>query len=106
MQLMSELCSVEFVECPSDAVGPDWVDRMKAKAPIWDAIVEKNGLVKTKLEEITAFDAAYAVVNFKFQHVCSMNKSREFGFCKSVDTLKSVRKWVERLKDMNIIPRV
>lgn len=102
---MSELFHLEFIECPIESVGPGWVDKMKAKGPVWDAIVKENELLETKLEEVTTFGAAYPVLNFKFQHVCSMNKSREFGFHKCVDTLKSVRKWVERLRDMNIIPK-
>lgn len=96
---------MDFTDCPSKPAGPTWVGKMKKKAHVWDAIVEENGLLKTNLEEITTFEGVYAVLNFGFQHVCSMNKSREYGFVKSVDTLKSVRKWVERLRDMNIIPK-
>ncbi|CAN0914568.1 (S)-8-oxocitronellyl enol synthase [Linum grandiflorum] len=71
---------------------------------VWDEIVEKYGLVKTNLGDVTCFDAFVPVTNFEFQHVCSMNKSREFGFLGYCNTLKGVRYWVERMRDMKIIP--
>ncbi|CAH1435794.1 unnamed protein product [Lactuca virosa] len=82
----------------------DFVDYMKDKGEVWDRIVEENGLYKTKLEEITCVDASNAILKFEFQHVCSMNKSREFGFVGFENTLASIVVWVERLKQMNILP--
>lgn len=82
----------------------DIMEFMKDKGKVWDEIVEKYGLEKTKLEEITCFDALGCVLNFKFQHVCSMNKSREFGFVGYVNTLKSIDFWVRKLRDMRVIP--
>lgn len=35
--------------------------------------------------------------------MCSMNKSREFGFFKFADTLKSLGMWVTKLRVMKII---
>lgn len=64
---MSELFHVKFIECVSDGVGTEWIDEMKRKGRVWDAIVEENGLIKTKLEELTVFEALYSVLNFKFQ---------------------------------------
>ena len=66
--------------------------------------MEKKGLVKTKMEEITCFAALQTVLNFKFQHAISMNKSKEFGFSGFVDSVKSVRFWVAKLQEMKIIP--
>lgn len=82
----------------------DFVGLMKDKGKVWDDIVEKHGLQKTKLEEITCFEALGNVLRFKFQHVCSMNKSREFGFFGYVNTLKSLDMWVGKLRDMKVIP--
>ncbi|MFS8008718.1 hypothetical protein Hanom_Chr14g01276071 [Helianthus anomalus] len=55
------------------------------------------------MEEITCFGALTSRLKFEFQHVCSMNKSREFGFHGYVNTLKSIPEWVHRLQ-MEILP--
>ncbi|KAF8387796.1 hypothetical protein HHK36_026453 [Tetracentron sinense] len=103
-KVLCEIFDVEFVPF-DDTEEFDIVGEMKEKLRVWDAIVEENGLYKTKMEEITCFAAVHTVLHFGFQHVCSMNKSREFGFFGHADTLKCVRMWVERLREMNIIPR-
>ncbi|KAJ7980338.1 3-oxo-Delta(4,5)-steroid 5-beta-reductase-like [Quillaja saponaria] len=82
----------------------DFVGVMKGKGEVWDEIVEKYGLHKTKLEEITCFAAVKTVLDFDFQHVSSMTKSREYGFFGYANTFKSIRMWVEKLRDMKIIP--
>ncbi|ONK70479.1 uncharacterized protein A4U43_C05F34140 [Asparagus officinalis] len=102
---LCELFRVEFVECESEGGAPDWSSRMAGKGPVWAEIVEENGLKKTRLEEIACFGAVGCILNFGFQHVSCMNKSREYGFVESVDTLKSVAKWVFRLREMGVIPR-
>ncbi|KAK7363512.1 hypothetical protein VNO77_05656 [Canavalia gladiata] len=102
-RLLSELFDVEFV--PFDEKEEfDLVELMRDKGSVWEEIVEKYGLENTKLEEITCYEALKTVVHFKFQHVSSMNKSREYGFYGHVDTFKSVRFWVEKLRQMKIIP--
>ncbi|XP_042484309.1 (S)-8-oxocitronellyl enol synthase CYC2-like [Macadamia integrifolia] len=102
-KVLCEIFEVEFLPF-NETETFDWVAEMKEKGSVWDAIVEENGLCKTKMEEITCFSALNMVLQFKFQHVCSMNKSREFGFFGYVDTLKSMGMWVEKLRYMKIIP--
>ncbi|XP_055960512.1 uncharacterized protein LOC126670817 [Mercurialis annua] len=77
---------------------------MRDNGNVWGEIVEKYGLFETKIEDIACTNALNVVLNFRFQHVCSMNKSRELGFLGFADTFKSIRVWVERLRDMKIIP--
>jgi len=102
-KLLCELFDVEFV--PFDETQTfDVVELMRDKGSIWKEIVEKYELHNTILEEITCYDALQAVLRFKFQHVSSMNKSREYGFFGHVDTFKSIRFWVEKLREMKIIP--
>uniref|UniRef100_A0A1D1YKE0 Uncharacterized protein C757.02c n=1 Tax=Anthurium amnicola TaxID=1678845 RepID=A0A1D1YKE0_9ARAE len=105
---LADALAVEFVPfSPGDEEeGEWWAGRMREKGPVWDAIVETHGLHRTRLEDVTCFEAAQVVMNFPFQHVSSMNKSRGFGFHGYVDTLKSVRKWVQRYRDMNILPQI
>ncbi|KAB2065118.1 hypothetical protein ES319_A09G068600v1 [Gossypium barbadense] len=95
-----DLKFIPFVE--SEKI--DIVEFMADKSKVWNEIVEKHGLYKTKLEEITCAAALRNVLHFGFQHVCSMNKSRENGFLGYADTLKSIPMWVDRLRDMKIIP--
>ncbi|KAK8524334.1 hypothetical protein V6N13_015360 [Hibiscus sabdariffa] len=47
----------------------DFVEFMSEKSKVWDEIVEKHGLYKTKLEEITCPAALKTVLHFGFQHV-------------------------------------
>ncbi|KAK7264687.1 hypothetical protein RJT34_32297 [Clitoria ternatea] len=102
-KVLSELFGVDFVAFDEKELF-DLTEVMSDKGGVWDEIVEKYGLVKTKLEEIACFGAMKTVLHFGFQHVSSMNKSREYGFFGHVDTFKSLRFWVGRLRDMKIIP--
>ncbi|XP_065865303.1 (S)-8-oxocitronellyl enol synthase CYC2-like [Euphorbia lathyris] len=101
---LSEIFDVGFVEFDEKDKIENWGEMMSGKSEVWDEIVEKYGLYKTKMEDVTCYDALSVVLNFEFQHVCSMNKSRELGFFGFRDTFKSIRFWVKRLKDMKIIP--
>ncbi|XP_075662281.1 3-oxo-Delta(4,5)-steroid 5-beta-reductase-like [Castanea sativa] len=98
-----EVFDIEFVPFDENEKF-DWVGMMKKKGRVWDEIVEKYGLYKTNMEEIVCPEAFAAAMHFGFPHVCSMNKSREFGFFGYADTLKSIGMWVGRLRDMKIIP--
>ncbi|XP_068660365.1 (S)-8-oxocitronellyl enol synthase CYC2-like [Aristolochia californica] len=104
-RVVAEALKVEFVPYDDKEEPFDWVEDMKGKGAVWDTVVKLNGLCETKMEEITCFNAANLVFNFGFQHVCSMNKSREFGFLTNVDTLKSIPAWIEKMREMNLIPR-
>ncbi|KAF3972405.1 hypothetical protein CMV_004077 [Castanea mollissima] len=98
-----EVFDIEFVPFDENEKF-DWVGMMKKKGRVWDEIVEKYGLYKTNMEEIVCPEAFAAAMHFGFPHVCSMNKSREFGFFGYANTLKSIGMWVGRLRDMKIIP--
>ncbi|KAI3723994.1 hypothetical protein L2E82_35758 [Cichorium intybus] len=101
--VLCEVFDVEYVPYDEKYRGSS-VEFMKDKAEVWDRIVEENGLHKTKMEEITSYDAMDAVLNFQIQHVCSMNKSREFGFIGHANTLASIKLWIEKLREMKILP--
>jgi len=102
--VLCEVFDVEFVAYEENDEKFDCLAMMKGKGKVWDEIVEKYGLFETKMEDITCFEALNVVLHFGFQHVCSMNKSRESGFQGFADTLKSIPMWVGRLRDMKIIP--
>ncbi|CAJ2653994.1 unnamed protein product [Trifolium pratense] len=102
-KLLSEVFDVEFVELDENDEF-DLVELMSDKGEVWDLIVEKYGLHKTKLKEIACYEAMVPVVRFEFQHVSSMNKSKDFGFFEYVDTFKSIRFWLAKLREMKLIP--
>ncbi|WCJ41349.1 (S)-8-oxocitronellyl enol synthase [Euphorbia peplus] len=101
---LSEIFDVEFVEFDENDKIDNWGEMMRGYSEVWDEIVDKFGLSRTKMEDVTCYDALNVVLHFEFQHVSSMNKSREFGFHGFKDTFKSVRFWVKKLKEMKIIP--
>ncbi|KAK7264688.1 hypothetical protein RJT34_32298 [Clitoria ternatea] len=102
-KVLSELFGVEFVAF-DESEEFDLGELMRDKGSVWEEIVEKYGLEKTRLEEIGCYEAVQTVLRFEFQHVSSMNKSREYGFFGHADTFKSIRFWVGRLREMKIIP--
>ncbi|GMN59444.1 hypothetical protein TIFTF001_028540 [Ficus carica] len=103
-KVMCEIFGLEFVPFEEEDREFDWVGTMKEKGSVWEEIVERHGLCKTKMEEIACFEVVKTVLCLEFQHVCSVNKSREYGFLGYANTLKSVKMWVGRLRDMKIIP--
>nr|GLL48451.1 iridoid synthase-like [Ipomoea trifida] len=104
-RLFCDMFELEFVAFEeNDDKQFDIVEFMKDKGEIWEGIVQKDGLFRTRMEEITCYPALQTVLRFPFQHVCSMNKSKEFGFLGYADTLKRMRVWVQKLREMKIIP--
>ncbi|KAJ0454000.1 putative (S)-8-oxocitronellyl enol synthase [Helianthus annuus] len=102
-RVLCDAFDIEFV--PFDEKEEfDLVEFMKDKGEVWDRIVEENGLYKTKMEEIAYFNGMDKLLQFEFQHVCSVNKSREFGFHGYANTLKSIPEWVQKLREMKILP--
>ncbi|KAD7479594.1 hypothetical protein E3N88_02730 [Mikania micrantha] len=102
-KVLCDAFGVEFVPFDEEE-NFDFVDFMKDKGEVWDTIVEEKGLYATKMEEITCVDALCQLLKLEIQHVCSMNKSREFGFHGYENTLKSIPEWVDRMRQMKILP--
>ncbi|KAL2338973.1 hypothetical protein Fmac_013419 [Flemingia macrophylla] len=102
-KLLAELFDVEFVEF-DETEEFDLAKLMRDKGSVWEDIVDKYGLCNTKPEVTTCYESLRTVLRFPFQHVSSMNKSREYGFFGYVDTFKSIRFWVEKLRQMKLIP--
>ncbi|KAJ4844643.1 hypothetical protein Tsubulata_033630, partial [Turnera subulata] len=103
-RVLCEVFDVEFVGFDDEDEKFDWIGLMKDKEDVWEEIMEKYGLIQTRVKDVTCPEALSTVLHFSFQHVCSMNKSREFGFFGYADTLKSIPMWVQRLRAMKIIP--
>lgn len=106
-KLLAQLFELEFILPLFDEKEDmfDMAEFVKDKGGIWKEIVQKYKLYETQMEEITCFPALQVVLRFEFQHVCSMNKSREFGFFGYANTFESFKYWIEELKQINVIPR-
>jgi hypothetical protein len=59
---------------------------MADKGPIWEKIVEKNGLQKFRFEEIAAWGYPDGVFASDYDIVSDTSKARRFGFHDLVDT--------------------
>ncbi|KAG0478460.1 hypothetical protein HPP92_013179 [Vanilla planifolia] len=96
-----EVVAEEFgvVHVAPGGEGWEWVERMKRKGDVWEAIVEEEGLVQTRLEEIANFEFVYAMTNMEFEMVSCMEKSRALGFDRRVDTMESLRRWIGTMRD-------
>lgn len=79
-----------------------FVGIMSEKGKVWERIVKKRGLYETKLEEITSVSSLNRVLHQEFQQVCSISKSRQFGWFWVL--LRSTGMWVEKMRLMNLIP--
>ncbi|WP_433281572.1 SDR family oxidoreductase [Pseudonocardia xinjiangensis] len=79
-------------------------DRLAAAGPVWDRIVEKHGLVPTKLEELASWWHTDGDLGRETETFADMTKSRSFGFTVVQDTRRSFLDLFERLRAERIIP--
>ncbi|MCO5562408.1 hypothetical protein L7F22_016035 [Adiantum nelumboides] len=77
---------------------------MEGKGPVWDAIVQKHGLVPTKFDEIANWQYVDGLLNTNLLGISSMNKSKEFGFFGFRNTEASVGKWIGKMRQDRLIP--
>ncbi|KAL5127059.1 3-oxo-Delta(4,5)-steroid 5-beta-reductase [Glycine soja] len=78
-------------------------EMMKEKGAVWEEIVKKNGLQRTKLEDVV--DWWFADLILRMEAVLdSMNKAREHGFFGFRDSKKSFMNWIDKTKACKIVP--
>ncbi|XP_074269464.1 (S)-8-oxocitronellyl enol synthase ISY1-like isoform X2 [Silene latifolia] len=94
---------MEFEECSETLE-----EMMRDKGPVWDEIVEEKELLPTKLEELGTWWYVDYVIRREpgsgSDVSCSMNKSKEYGFDGSRDTVESFRFWIEHTRKYKIVP--
>ncbi|GAB2219328.1 hypothetical protein Droror1_Dr00006963 [Drosera rotundifolia] len=76
---------------------------MKDKGEVWDEIVEKNGLVATKLEQVGKWPFADGALRAEPALGC-MNKSKEHGFLGFRNTKSSLIYCIDKYKFYKIVP--
>ncbi|KAI5081660.1 hypothetical protein GOP47_0001403 [Adiantum capillus-veneris] len=79
-------------------------EAMKDNGPVWDGIVQKHGLVPTKLDEIANWRYVDGVLNTSLLGISSMNKSKELGFLGFRNTEASVGHWIAKMRQERLIP--
>ncbi|CAJ2640275.1 unnamed protein product [Trifolium pratense] len=77
---------------------------MFEKQQVWEEIVEENGLVKTKVENLANWEFLDALFRFPFKLMGSRDKVEEFGFGARYKTLNSILYWIDCMRDEKVIP--
>src|ERR1700741_19261 len=80
------------------------VRSMADKGPIWEKIVEKNGLQKFRFEEIAAWGYPDGVFASDYDIVSDTSKARRFGFHNLVDTEEMFFRMFSDFRRERIIP--
>jgi nucleoside-diphosphate-sugar epimerase len=94
------------VQVPKEMVVENFLysKAMFDKQQVWEEIVEENGLVKTKVENLANWEFLDALFRFPFKLMGSRDKVEEFGFGARYKTLNSILYWIDCMRDENVIP--
>ncbi|KAK2386754.1 (S)-8-oxocitronellyl enol synthase CYC2 [Trifolium repens] len=94
------------VQVPKEMVVENFLysKAMFDKQQVWGEIVEENGLVKTKVENLANWEFLDALFRFPFKLMGSRDKVEEFGFGARYKTLNSILYWIDCMRDENVIP--
>ncbi|CAL5202510.1 unnamed protein product [Lathyrus oleraceus] len=85
--------------------GNFWYSKaMIEKEQVWEEIVEENGLVKTKVENLANWEFLDALFRFPFKLMGSRDKVDEYGFGVRYKTLNSILYWIDCMRDEKVIP--
>jgi len=100
----------------ADHFGVDWAgyegedsrfklhEAMAGKEAVWEEIIRENELTPTAFDEIANWWFVDALFGVEFEHLDSMNKSKEHGFLGFRNTVNSFNTWIEKLKVFKIVP--
>ncbi|KAJ3671386.1 hypothetical protein LUZ60_007465 [Juncus effusus] len=79
---------------------------MNDKEELWEEIIDKNGLRKTKIEELVNWEFLDSLFRFPGKLMASSEKAKHFGFEPACDytAIDSVLYWVDCMREMRLIP--
>lgn len=80
------------------------VEAMADKEPLWARMVQKYGLQKTKLSEITDWNFTTRILSADFDQISCMTKARQAGWNKDVDTEEMLLRLFGELRKSKLIP--
>ena len=78
---------------------------MSDKAPLWDAMVKKYGLLPYSFRDAASWQFGEAVFNLEYDVMSSMTKARQFGFHEAVDTEEMLLRLCAQFQKMRFIPQ-
>jgi nucleoside-diphosphate-sugar epimerase len=81
-------------------------ESMPTKAPVWEAIVAKNGLVETPWSDLVDWSFGDFIFNSDFDNVSSTIKIRKAGFDGCLDSEDRMLELLDGLANRRIIPRL
>lgn len=106
-RILAEQFAVEYVEFDEREEEREgrvsMVERMKGKERVWEEIVEAEGLVVTRLEEVAEWWFVDVILGGECM-LDSLNKSKEHGFLGFRNTGNSLVSWIDKMKGHKIIP--
>ncbi|RHN67617.1 putative oxidoreductase [Medicago truncatula] len=77
---------------------------MIEKQQVWQEIVEENGLVQTKIENLASWEFLDALFRFPIKLMGSRDKVDDLGFGARYRTLNSILYWIDCMRDEKVIP--
>lgn len=77
---------------------------MADKGKVWQEIVEKEGLVQTKMEDLANWEFLDSVFRCPVRLLGTRDKVDRFGFTLRYKTLDSILYWLKSMRDDKIIP--
>ncbi|KAF3794052.1 Iridoid synthase [Nymphaea thermarum] len=81
-----------------------YVKAMGDKGVVWEEIVQKNGLLRTRMEELANWWFLDSLFRMPFKLLVSREKSDRLGFTSTCNTLTSILYWVDCIKDDKVVP--
>ncbi|ERN09794.1 hypothetical protein AMTR_s00029p00242940 [Amborella trichopoda] len=80
------------------------VERMVDKGEIWEEIIERNGLRKTKMEEMANWWFLDILFRLPFKLLSSRDKANRLGFTDMCDTVSSILYWIDFMRQEQLVP--
>jgi hypothetical protein len=100
---ISEKLGVEYVPFTGQPKTP-LAEIMKDKGPVWDKIVQENGLHPAKLEDVGHWWFVEGVLTRTKDGLQSMNKSKEHGFLAFRNTEATILEYFAKMRARKLIP--
>ncbi|XP_042483024.1 (S)-8-oxocitronellyl enol synthase CYC2 [Macadamia integrifolia] len=79
-------------------------DFMADKENVWDEIVEKEGLQRTKMEDLANWPFMDILFRCSIKMLLSREKANRFGFVMTYQTLDSILYWIDCMRKERFIP--
>ena len=80
------------------------VELMRDKAPVWQAIVRRQGLVPSRLEDVAAWSYGDFVFGLDHDIASSVTRLRQAGFCEALDTEDTLLRQLAQYREAKLLP--